>query len=206
MLSWRVYNQSQHRDRTGGSFLKKILSGIVLILVLGVIFITQLQDGSSSNTPTVSTNDSAQVQSNPSQNQTVDSTKPNRSHTSTTKNNNNQTNSANTCKVINTFDGVADYLKEYKKLPCNYITKSQAQALGWESSKGNLDKVAPGKSIGGDYFSNYEKLLPTSKGRKWHEADINYTSGFRGANRILYSTDGLIYKTTDHYDSFQPIQ
>lgn len=187
--------------------MKKILSGIVLILVLGIIFITQLQDGSSSDTNTASTNNPAPVQSNSSQSQAVDSSKQNNSHTSSAKNSkNNQTQSANTCKVINTFDGVANYLKEYKKLPCNYITKSKAESLGWESSKGNLDKVAPGKSIGGDYFSNYEKLLPTSKGRKWHEADINYTSGFRGANRILYSTDGLIYKTTDHYDSFQQIK
>lgn len=188
--------------------MKKILSGIVLILVLGVIFITQLQDGSSTNTSTTASNQTAQVDSNNSQTQNEASSKST-SHTSQTQNNhsnNNQTNSANTCKVINTFDGVADYLKEYKKLPCNYITKSQAESLGWESSKGNLNKVAPGKSIGGDYFSNYEKLLPASKGRKWHEADINYTSGFRGANRILYSTDGLIYKTTDHYDSFQQIQ
>jgi len=189
--------------------LKKILSGIVLILVLGVIFITQLQDGSSTNISTTASNQTAQVDSNNSQTQNEASSKS-KSNTSQTQNNHsnntNKPNSANTCKVINTFDGVADYLKEYKKLPCNYITKSKAQALGWESSKGNLNKVAPGKSIGGDYFSNYEKLLPASKGRKWHEADINYTSGFRGANRILYSTDGLIYKTTDHYDSFQQIQ
>lgn len=189
--------------------LKKILSGIVLILVLGIIFITQLQDGSSTNTSTTASNQTTQVNSNDSQTQNESSSKPTRNTSQTQNNqssNTSKSNSSNTCKVINTFDGVADYLKEYKKLPCNYITKSQAQALGWESSKGNLDKVAPGKSIGGDYFSNYEKLLPTSKGRKWHEADINYTSGFRGANRILYSTDGLIYKTTDHYDSFQQIK
>lgn len=195
--------------------MKKILSGIVLILVLGVVLITQLQDGSSSDTSTTTTNNSAQVQSNDSQNMSAESSSSSKPSNNSSNSNNNNTssnsnnsssNSSTTCKVINTFDGVAEYLKEYQKLPCNYITKSKAESLGWESSKGNLNKVAPGKSIGGDIFSNYEKLLPVSKGRKWHEADINYTSGFRGADRILYSTDGLIYKTTDHYDSFQQIK
>ncbi len=114
---------------------------------------------------------------------------------------------SDTCTIINTFDGVANYLRQHDgELPCNYITKKQAERLGWDSSAGNLAEVAPGKSIGGDTFSNREGLLPKASGRKWHEADINYTSGFRGANRILYSTDGLIYKTTDHYRSFQQIK
>lgn len=67
---------------------------------------------------------------------------------------------AASAQVINTFDGVADYLLTYKKLPDNYITKAQAQALGWVASKGNLAEVAPGKSIGGDVFSNREGRLP----------------------------------------------
>lgn len=110
--------------------------------------------------------------------------------------------SAASCTIINTFNGVANYLSSNGKLPCNYITKSQATSLGWVSSKGNLAEVAPGKSIGGDVFSNREKLLPTASGRTWREADINYTSGFRNSDRIVYSNDGLIYKTTDHYASF----
>ncbi|WPP39992.1 ribonuclease domain-containing protein [Paenibacillus hunanensis] len=110
--------------------------------------------------------------------------------------------SAASCTIINTFDGVANYLAANGKLPCNYITKSQASSLGWVSSKGNLADVAPGKSIGGDTFSNREGLLPTASGRVWREADIDYTSGFRNSKRILYSNDGLIYKTTDHYESF----
>lgn len=105
-------------------------------------------------------------------------------------------------QVINTFDGVADYLQTYHKLPDNYITKSEAQALGWVASKGNLADVAPGKSIGGDIFSNREGKLPAKSGRTWREADINYTSGFRNSDRILYSSDWLIYKTTDHYKTF----
>ncbi|MFJ5964496.1 ribonuclease [Bacillus sp. NPDC093026] len=111
-----------------------------------------------------------------------------------------------TLAVINTFDGVADYLIRYKRLPDNYITKSQAIALGWVASKGNLAEVAPGKSIGGDIFSNREGRLPSASGRTWREADINYVSGFRNADRLLYSSDWLIYKTTDHYATFTRIR
>ncbi|UYO35244.1 ribonuclease [Bacillus zhangzhouensis] len=111
-----------------------------------------------------------------------------------------------TLAVINTFDGVADYLIRYKRLPDNYLTKSQASALGWVASKGNLAEVAPGKSIGGDIFSNREGRLPSASGRTWREADINYVSGFRNADRLVYSSDWLIYKTTDHYATFTRIR
>uniref|UniRef100_UPI00403EFAB7 ribonuclease n=1 Tax=Paenibacillus sp. FSL R5-0517 TaxID=2921647 RepID=UPI00403EFAB7 len=110
--------------------------------------------------------------------------------------------SAATCTIINTFTGVANYLSANGTLPCNFITKSQATGLGWVASQGNLAVVAPGKSIGGDVFGNREGLLPSASGRTWREADINYTSGFRNSDRIVYSNDGLIYKTTDHYASF----
>ncbi|MGG1417739.1 ribonuclease domain-containing protein [Bacillus subtilis] len=82
------------------------------------------------------------------------------------------------------------------------MTKGEAKKLGWESKKGNLSKVAPGKSIGGDIYKNREKRLPEAKNRVWREADINYTKGYRGNDRLLYSNDGLIYKTTDHYKTF----
>lgn len=111
-----------------------------------------------------------------------------------------------TLAVINTFDGVADYLISNKRLPDNFITKSQARALGWVSSKGNLAQVAPGKSIGGDVFSNREGRLPSASGRTWREADINYVSGFRNSDRLVYSSDWLIYKTTDHYTTFTRIR
>lgn len=97
---------------------------------------------------------------------------------------------------------VAAYLRAYGELPQNYITKKEAQALGWVSSKGNLWEVAPGKSIGGDYFGNYEKLLPEKKGREWHECDIDFDGSYRNAKRILFSSDGLIYYTDDHYETF----
>ncbi len=99
-------------------------------------------------------------------------------------------------------EDVARYLHEYGELPPNFITKAKAKALGWDAAKGNLQRVAPGMSIGGDYFSNYEGTLPTAKGRKWYECDVNYTGGYRGAERILYSSDGFIYYTDDHYNTF----
>ena len=102
-------------------------------------------------------------------------------------------------------DEVAAYIHKFGKLPSNFITKSEARDLGWENSKGNLDEVAPGKSIGGDKFGNYEKLLPEKKGRKYYECDVNYTGGYRHAERIIYSDDGLIYYTDDHYQTFEQL-
>ncbi|WP_195267825.1 ribonuclease domain-containing protein [Eubacterium sp. 1001713B170207_170306_E7] len=104
-----------------------------------------------------------------------------------------------------TKEDVSLYLHTYQKLPSNFITKKEAQKLGWDNKKGNLDKIAKGKSIGGDRFGNYDKKLPEAKGRTWKECDINYEGGYRGAERIIYSSDGLIYYTDDHYNSFEEI-
>ena len=97
---------------------------------------------------------------------------------------------------------VALYLHIYGHLPDNFITKDEARALGWES--GGLEPYAPGKCIGGDRFGNYEELLPDAPGRVWTECDIG-TLGrdSRGAKRIVFSNDGLIYYTDDHYESFE---
>ena len=100
---------------------------------------------------------------------------------------------------------VAAYLHEYGHLPDNYITKKEAEALGWVSSEANLGEVAPGKSIGGSRFGNYEGLLPEKKGRNYYECDIDYTGGRRNAKRIVYSDDGLIFYTEDHYESFEQL-
>ena len=97
---------------------------------------------------------------------------------------------------------VALYIHLYNKLPGNFITKSRAEDLGWVNSKGNLDEVAPGKSIGGTRFGNYEGLLPEKDGRVYYECDVNYAGGFRGGERIVYSNDGLVFYTADHYESF----
>ena len=98
--------------------------------------------------------------------------------------------------------GIADYIFEHGKLPDNFITKKEAQKLGWDSSYNYVGDVAPGKSIGGDRFGNYEGLLPTKKGRQWYEADCYYEGKKRNAHRILYSNDGLVYYTDDHYETF----
>ena len=102
-------------------------------------------------------------------------------------------------------DEVAFYLHEYGRLPGNYITKKEAQELGWDNKKGNLSEAAPGKSIGGSHFGNYEKALPEKKGRKYYECDLEYQGGYRGAKRLVYSNDGLIFYTEDHYQTFEQL-
>ncbi len=107
--------------------------------------------------------------------------------------------------VYSTKDEVALYLHLYGHLPENYITKQEAEQLGWNSKEGNLWEVAPGKSIGGNRFGNYEGLLPNKKGRKYFECDIDFEGGYRGAKRLIYSSDGLIYYTEDHYNTFEQL-
>lgn len=104
------------------------------------------------------------------------------------------------------FNEVAEYISKHGKLPDNFITKNEARKLGWDPQKGNLAEVAPGKSIGGDVFQNREGKLPDKSGRIWYEADINYKKGTRGSDRIVFSNDGLIFKTTDHYKTFTRIK
>lgn len=105
-----------------------------------------------------------------------------------------------------TMEEVAVYLTLYEELPDNYLTKKQAEKKGWNNREGNLDEVAPGCSIGGDRFGNYEGQLPDKKGRKWTECDINFDGGYRGGERIVFSNDGLIYYTGNHYESFSLIE
>ena len=102
--------------------------------------------------------------------------------------------------VYTTPATVAAYLHTFNKLPSNFITQKEAQQLGWDSKKGNLTDVAPGMSIGGDRFGNYEEILPKKK--KYTECDVNYESGYRGSERIVFSNDGDIYYTADHYETF----
>ena len=107
-----------------------------------------------------------------------------------------------------TNDGVngADYAVFYfSKLPNCYISFHDALKSGWIIKKGNLDRVLPGKSIGGDVFLNNESKLPSKQGRVWYEADINYTGGYRNRQRLLYSSDGLLFVTYDHYKTFYEI-
>ena len=102
-------------------------------------------------------------------------------------------------------DGIsgADYwLKNYGKLPDQYITKAEARKYQWKANKGNLADVLPGRVIGGDRYHNDDGHLPDAPGREWYEADMDYTGGFRGDCRVLYSNDGLIFVTYDHYVTY----
>ncbi|OYQ68048.1 ribonuclease domain-containing protein [Aerococcus sp. 1KP-2016] len=98
---------------------------------------------------------------------------------------------------------VAAYIDQYDKLPVNYITKDEAEELGWVSNQGNLWEVTDQMSIGGDHFGNYEEVLPTDD--EYREADVNYEGGFRGSERLIYSDDGDIYYTDDHYETFEQL-
>ena len=100
---------------------------------------------------------------------------------------------------------VSLYIDTYGELPSNYITKDEAKKLGWDSNAGNLWDVAEGKSIGGDVFGNREGLLPEDDDRVYYECDIDYEGGYRNSKRIVYSNDGLIYYTEDHYETFEEI-
>ena len=97
---------------------------------------------------------------------------------------------------------IADYIFEHGELPDNFITKKEAQALGWDKYVNKVSDVAPGKSIGGDYFGNYEERLPVIKGRKYYEADCYYQGRQRNEYRLIFSTDGHYWFTGDHYETF----
>lgn len=100
---------------------------------------------------------------------------------------------------------VAAYLHAFNELPPNFITKKEAEKLGWNSSEGNLWEVTDRQSIGGDRFGNREGLLPKADGRQYYECDINYSGGYRGGERIVFSNDGRVYYTGDHYKTFEQL-
>ena len=116
---------------------------------------------------------------------------------------NKNNNSSNQIDELTNDEIVVKYLKEHGELPDYYITKSEAKSLGWIPSKGNLCEVAPGRAIGGDIWTNRQKSLPTKSGRKYFEADLNYNCGNRNADRVVFSNDGLVFVTFDHYRSFE---
>lgn len=105
----------------------------------------------------------------------------------------------------NGMNGADVYVSLYGMLPGYYIDSKTAAELGWEKLKGNLAEVLPGRMIGGDVFKNRKQKLPDKMGRIWREADFDYKSGYRNSYRILYSNDGLVFVTYDHYMSFYEI-
>lgn len=173
--------------------MKKKLFSVFLILVFLISFITACNDTTNTN---YKDNNIHILKSNNDEKNIKDYTKKDGD------NNNLKTIKVEENKSYTSKDEVALYIYKFKKLPSNFITKSEAKKLGWDSSKGNLGEIAKGKSIGGDKFSNREKILPTKKDRKYIECDIDYNGGFRGSKRIVFSNDSLIYYTEDHYKTF----
>lgn len=96
---------------------------------------------------------------------------------------------------------VIRYVQQHHRLPDYYITKNEARKQGWNPSRGNLCEVLPGKAIGGDKFGNREKRLP--EGEKYYEADVNYHCGSRNADRIIFTRNGEVYLTKNHYKTFE---
>lgn len=95
-------------------------------------------------------------------------------------------------------------LREKAALPARYVSKREAEKHGWRPGD-DLCRTARGKAIGGDHFANREGRLPRGPGRSWREADLDFACGKRGAKRLLWSNDGMIYVTLDHYATFREV-
>ena len=105
----------------------------------------------------------------------------------------------------NGLRGADWWLKTFGKLPDYYIDEDKANSLGWIPYLANLATVAPGKMLTRGVYQNKNRHLPDAPDRVWYEADINYTGGYRGTERILYSNDGLLFVSYDHYMTFVEI-
>ena len=186
-------------------FLSILLTLLLLFGIVGCKKKSQTQNVNSSTTSSVESSSTASstISSSSTSSAESSSTASSTESSSTTSSAESSTESA----VIDengsytSKDDVALYIHVYGHLPSNFITKKEAEKLGW--SGGSLEPYAPGKCIGGDRFGNYEGLLPRKTGRSYTECDID-TLGqkSRGAKRIVFSNDGLIYYTDDHYASF----
>ena len=103
------------------------------------------------------------------------------------------------------MDGADFYIAYFGYLPDYYVDKQTAEDAGWKTIEKKFSSLFPGKMIGGDTYDNDNLKLPIAPGRVWYEADINYVSGKRNRQRIVYSNDGLIFATYDHYNTFYEI-
>jgi ribonuclease T1 len=106
---------------------------------------------------------------------------------------------------VDGFVATVESIRTTGRLPAaRYLDKDDAEKLGWRPG-GDLCRVAQGKAIGGDRFFNREKRLPEASGRRWTEADLDYSCGRRNAKRLVFSSDRLIYVTVDHYSTFREV-
>ena len=103
------------------------------------------------------------------------------------------------------IEGADVYLADFGRLPDYYVNKETAIKAGWQTKKKKLSAVFPGKMLGGDVYDNNNSKLPSAPGRIWYEADINYVRGKRNRHRIVYSNDGLMFATYDHYQTFYEV-
>lgn len=170
--------------------LKRLLPVVLVLILVG--FLAGYLLGKGSNEPEPTPIDDPITIVTP----TTDPTNQNNN------NNNNTQIQLSEDGQYNSKEEVALYIHLYGHLPDNYVTKSEARNKGW--SGGSLESYFPGCSIGGDSFGNREGLLPSKKGRRYYECDID-TAGkkSRGEKRIVYSNDGLVYYSDDHYESFE---
>ncbi len=194
---------------------KKILLGVLMIAVM--LFICSCKNGSSPSSVVESSSSKADISSSVEDSSTSSeessvydsssSSAEDKSSSSAEESSVPDSSSSDVEEAIDengsytTKEDVALYIHTYGKLPKNFITKKEAEKLGWTG--GSLEKYAEGMCIGGDRFGNYEELLPTKSGRKYTECDIDTLGkSSRGAKRIVFSNDGLVYYTDDHYETF----
>ena len=183
--------------------MKKILPRIlpVLVLLLVLLFVFQPFSNDTQNTTTGSSETAALAAGSPDAGSGKQANKPGENPRDASDNTTDGEEFLDEHGSYTTKEDVSLYLLQYGRLPENFITKNEARKLGWEG--GSLEKIAPGMCIGGDRFGNREGLLPKAKGRTWTECDLNTLGrNSRGAERLLFSNDGLIYYTDDHYESF----
>lgn len=204
------------KRKDGGSLLKKLLWWLPII-ILGLMFALGACTRQEAKKESAKT-ESSKIESSKTEsvkdgkNQSKDSTSKEETTTITESEEETLQESVTEKEVQVEENGnytskeeVALYIHTYGKLPVNYITKKEAQDMGWDPSKGNLSDILPGMSIGGSAFGNYEGALPRANGRRYFECDIDYDGGYRGAKRLVYSNDGLVFYTEDHYNTFEQI-
>ena len=205
------------KKKDGGSLLKKLLWWLPII-ILGLMFAlgacTRQEEKKESAKTESSKIESSKTESvKDGKSQSKESTSKEEETTTITESEEETLQESATKKEVQVEENgnytskeeVALYIHTYGKLPVNYITKKEAQDMGWDPSKGNLSDILPGMSIGGSAFGNYEGALPRANGRRYFECDIDYDGGYRGAKRLVYSNDGLVFYTEDHYNTFEQI-
>lgn len=205
------------KKKDGGSLLKKLLWWLPII-ILGLMFALGACTRQEAKKESVKT-ESSKIESSKTESvkdgksQSKESTSKAEETTTITESEEETLQESATEKEVQVEENgnytskeeVALYIHTYGKLPVNYITKKEAQDMGWDPSKGNLSDILPGMSIGGSAFGNYEGALPRANGRRYFECDIDYDGGYRGAKRLVYSNDGLVFYTEDHYNTFEQI-